>query len=326
MKSIGTSTFNNHKALLFCLSSAFAVLLALLLSKNASDSYDTHIAVLIPGPVPFFDIQTKAMDSAAKLNNIKITYFNANWDPFIQIQQLKNVLTLKVDAIALASVDNQALKVAPALVKKYHIPLVTFTNAIGTDRYGKYPGVAAHVGRDEIEAGQLLAQQIELLRQNQPTKIMLVQGAAGTTPQQLREQGFLEILSNHPNWTLEKNVIIAQWDSEIVENEVQKLYQSDQLVDVIATQWSQASLAASYVNKKNANKMSIVGLEFSEAIKKEIIKGNISSTSNFSIAEEGQVAIMTIADILKKKETNFFSSIKQTIVNSSNVTNIIPEY
>ncbi|MCK5830778.1 MAG: sugar ABC transporter substrate-binding protein [Methylococcales bacterium] len=324
---LGLSSFNAHRALIFCLFIGCSTLvLFFILSKNDSDNFDAHIAVFIPGSVPFFDIQTKAIESTAAKFNIKTTFFNAGWDPLIQIQQLQNALSFGVDAIALASVDNQSLKAAPEIVAKYNIPLLTFTNAIGTDRYGKYPKVLAHVGRDEIEAGQLIAKQIELLRQQQPTTIMLVQGAAGTPPQRHRELGFFQIISQHSNWKVVKNININEWDSEIVEHEVQKLYQSGQVVDVIATQWAQASLAAAHVVKKHATKINIVGLEFNKAIKKGMLAGNISYSTNFSIEDEGRIAIMTLINLMKEKKPKGFLPIKQVIIDASAAASIIPEY
>ena len=115
-------------------------------------------------------------------------FLNANWGAVTQIQQLHYALLRGVDAIALASVNNQALRTAPLLVTEYNIhSLMQFDPIV----MGSTPNVATHQSRDKIDAEKLLAKQIKLLKKDKPTIIPLVHRAAGTPPQHQREHSFL---------------------------------------------------------------------------------------------------------------------------------------
>lgn len=298
----------------------------LFLKSNQIVSSKKHVAVLIPGSVPFFDVQSRAILKAADELNIKITLLNAGWDPIIQIQQIHSALSLGIDAIAIAAVDNHALIVAPIILSKYKIPLITFTNAIGDNHHGLYENILTHIGRDEVEAGRLLAYEIERLRPHQETAILLIQGTAGTAPQRLRNIGFQEIVSTHPNWKVIRSIKVQGWNNETVEAEIQKIYNSGLNVDIIATQWAGAAVAAAYIVDKHKKKISIVSLEFNAALQKEMLKGTIASSTSYSIAEEGRRMVKTISKILKGEKANRFVPIKQKIIDLPSARKTQVEY
>ncbi|MCF6204038.1 MAG: sugar ABC transporter substrate-binding protein [Methylococcaceae bacterium] len=303
----------------------FSVLIFKKQNTKSTPKSTPQIAVLLPGSVTFFEIQKNAIKNIADKFGLHVTFYNAEWDSKIQIQQLQNAVSTGADIIALATVDNQDLKVAPGIVAKHNIPLITFTNAIGSDPYGYYHNVTVHIGRDEIEAGQLLAKQIESIRGNQKTTIFLIQGAAGTTPQRLRELGFNEIVAQHSNWTILDSAKISNWDSQQAASEVEKIFNSGQKVDIVATQWADAAVSASYVINSLNKKTSIVSLEFNSSIQKEMLEGRIGSTTYYSIANEAELVIKTIVKILQGVTTKRFVSIKQTIIDKSQAINIKPE-
>ena len=133
-----------------------------------------NIGVLIPGSVEFFAVQKKGLDKAAQEYGLNLIYADAEWDVAKQLAQVENFISRKVDLILICSVDNQTLKSVVPRIQKANIPLITFSNTIGNHPRGVYPGVIAHVGRDEVKSGEMLARMVEKLFENLQTLMVFI--------------------------------------------------------------------------------------------------------------------------------------------------------
>ncbi len=121
---------------------AIAVCVFLAAGALAAQAKKLEIAVCLPGSVEFFAVQRKGMDQAAAKYNLTLTYADAEWDAGKQLNQVENFVAKKVAAIMLCARDPQALLPAVKMCKNAGIPLITFTNTLGPDPKGAYPGEA----------------------------------------------------------------------------------------------------------------------------------------------------------------------------------------
>lgn len=292
-------------------------------NQSHGDAYE--IGVLFPGFIEFFEVQKKAMIDTAEVHGVKLHFLHASWDSFVQTQQIQNFIGQDMDAILLCSVDNKALVGALELFENIDTPLITFTNSISNDPLGDYDGVVSHIGRDEVKAGELLAKQIEMLNMKEQIKIVYIQGSPGTAPQRLREYGFLH-KAEQKNWEVTGSFTAEGWNEEIVYKSLQRLIDSGVKFNVIATQWANAAVsAANLLDKNNINDVRIVSLEYSEAIRDKMQRGQVQSTTFFSIEQEGSITIETVINYLKfNKQPPKFIEIEQYIVTQSDAANLEP--
>lgn len=303
-----------------------AVALVTRLRRPASTTKHYEVAVLIPGGVNFFDIQKRGIVRAGQDHDLKIIFANAGWDSNKQLQQVENFIAKGVDLIALCAVDNLALQAAAPLCRNADIPLITFTNAIGTHHQGVFEGVIAHVGRDEVEAGRILGQMVESLFNDHPVQIALIQGASGTAPQRFRLRGFMEIVNEHPGWKIVMTEYVAGWTSEGAWEVTEAFLNTGKHIDVIVTQSGSMGAAASLALRENrVSDIRIVSLEFSKEVADAIRRGNMNLTTYFSIEKEGYRAIETASKILQGQTVPRFIEIKQQWVNPKNVEEFKPE-
>lgn len=175
-----------------------ALRIGLYFSKNldSGENGTKQVAVLFPGGVKFFADQRKYMEFEAAKRGIELTVFDAGWSTRKQVEQFDLAVNSGVQAIALCAADN---KISGILTDRVTgVKLITFTNSLGNDRLGRFPGVLAHVGRDEVKSGLLLAEQVRALEIPNP-RIVFIQGSEGTTPQLFREAGFLAIAKRNPD-------------------------------------------------------------------------------------------------------------------------------
>ncbi|MBI2339325.1 MAG: sugar ABC transporter substrate-binding protein [Deltaproteobacteria bacterium] len=284
------------------------------------------VAVLIPGSVEFFAVQRKGMDQAAREYGLNLIYADAEWEAAKQLSQVEHFISQGVDLILICSVDNLALQSAIPLVQRAKIPLITFSNTIGGDRHGHYKGVITHVGRDEVKGGGLLGQMVEQLFGDQAARIVFIQGTPGTSAQRMREEGFEAVVKQHANWKIVYNQYVSGWTKEGALNAMEDFLQTAKEADIIVTQWWTASVSAAMaLREKGTLGTKIVGLEFSGELASYIRSKQVSSSTYFSIAEEGFKAVETAARFLKKEEVPQFVEIVPVWVTAENVDRFQPE-
>ena len=303
-----------------------ALILITMVPAMASGNNKPVIAVLLPGTVEFFSVERRGMDEAAKKYGINLIYADAQWDANKQLSQVENFIARKVDGILLCAADNMALLPAVRMANSAKIPLISFTNSLGTDPEGKYKGVVSYVGRSEIGAGIIQAKIAEKLLGDKPAKILLIEGQPGTTPQRMREQGFLKIAKNHANWKIVDKHPVEGWTKEGTLNFMESFLQSGRKINLVSCQWWSGAIAASMALKeRNMKDVYVSGLEYSKEIIPYIKSGAIAATTYFSVVKEGYMAVEAAAKCLKGEKIPQFIENKQIIVTKDNVDQFKPE-
>jgi ribose transport system substrate-binding protein len=285
-----------------------------------------EVAVLLPGTVEFFSVERRGIDKAAEEYGLDIIYADAEWDAGKQLSQVENFIVKKVDAIMLCAADNMALLPAVKLCNDANIPLISFTNSLGTDTEGKYTGVVSYIGRSEIGAGIILGEMAELLLGDKAASIVLIEGNPGTTPQRMREEGFLKVAAKHPNWTIVEKRPIEGWTKEGALAFMEAFLQSGRKVDLVSCQyWALATAAAKALEEAGVTGVYVTGLEYAKELVQYIKEGKVSASTYFSVVEEGYKAVETTAKYLNGETVPTFVEIKHIIVTKDNVEDFVPE-
>lgn len=107
-----------------------------------------------------------------------------------QIQILESAINRRVDGIALAPTERQALRAAVERAADAGIPVTIFDSSIDTDRYISF------VGSDNRVAGALAGR--ELARRVGEGKVAMLMNAPGSASTIEREQGFEEAIREFP--------------------------------------------------------------------------------------------------------------------------------
>ena len=290
----------------------------------AQKKYD--VAVLLPGTVEFFSVMRRGIDKAAEEFGLDITYGDAEWDAGKQLSQVENFIVKKVDAIMLCAADNMALLPAVKLCNDANIPLISFTNSLGTDPEGKYKGVVSYIGRSEIGAGIIQGEMAELLLGDKEASIVLIEGNPGTAPQRMREEGFMKVAAKHPNWTIVEKRPIEGWTKEGSLAFMEAFLQSGRKVDLVSCQWWSGAIAAAMaLEQAGATEVYVTGLEYAKELVPYIKNGKVTASTYFSVVEEGYKATETTAKYLNGEEVPAFEEIKHVIVTKDNVDKFVPE-
>jgi len=285
-----------------------------------------EVAVLLPGTVEFFSVMRRGIDKAAEDYDLDIIYADAEWDAGKQLSQVENFIVKKVDAIMLCAADNMALLPAVKLCNDANIPLISFTNSLGTDPEGKYAGVVSYIGTSEIGTGIIIGEMAELLLGDKEASIVLIEGNPGTAGQRMREEGFLKVAAKHPNWTIVEKRPIEGWTKEGALAFMEAFLQSGRKVDLVSCQWWSGAIAAAMaLEEAGVTGVYVTGIEYAKELVPYIKEGKVTASTYFSIVEEGYLAAETTAKYLKGEKVPLFVEIKHIIVTKDNVDKFVPE-
>ncbi|HCD45985.1 MAG TPA: sugar ABC transporter substrate-binding protein [Lachnoclostridium sp.] len=284
---------------------------------EAKDEY--KIAVLLPGPTGYFVATKEGIDAAAKENNVKIEYADAQWDASKQLAQAEDFIVKGVDLIALCSVDSGSGEKIVKSANESNIPILAFTNAIGGEESGQYDGLVSYVGQNEVNTGAVTGELAKQLLGKDGGKAILIEGVPGTTPQINRKKGLeralegsnIEVIFNQTsNWEKEQAL-------KIVEDMIQKKTE----FDIVICQDDNSATGAGQALKEAGLKdtVKVIGLGGSIDGLQAVKDGLIDGTTYMSAVEEGHVAIETAVKFLKGETVAPVTEIKQVEVNKDNV-------
>lgn len=284
---------------------------------EVKDEY--KIAVLLPGPTGYFVATKEGIDAAAKENNVKIEYADAQWDSSKQLAQAEDFIVKGVDLIAICSVDSGSGEKIVKSAKESNIPILAFTNAIGGEESGQYDGLVSYVGQNEVNTGAVTGELAKQLLGKDGGKAILIEGVPGTTPQINRKKGLeralegsnIEVIFNQTsNWEKEQAL-------KIVEDMIQKKTE----FNIVICQDDNSATGAGQALKEAGLKdtVKVIGLGGSIDGLQAVKDGLIDGTTYMSAVEEGHVAIETAVKFLKGDTVEPVTEIKQVEVNKDNV-------
>jgi simple sugar transport system substrate-binding protein len=99
----------------------------------------------------FWSVVEKAVEDAAALIGCEVIYFGSTNDAQVQSQEIEAAIAAGSDGIAISLADPAGVEAAARAVVEAGIPLYTLNSGLD---FWKDLGATAHVGQDEIVAGQ----------------------------------------------------------------------------------------------------------------------------------------------------------------------------
>ncbi|GMQ62694.1 sugar ABC transporter substrate-binding protein [Vallitalea maricola] len=288
--------------------------------ETITEDEQKTIAVLIPGPVGYFVAVRKGIDEAAEELGVKVEYADAGWDASKQLSQVEDFITKGVDMIAICAADAVAVVPTIQLANDAKVPIMAFTNAIGTNPTGEYEGLVTYVGQNEIHTGAVCGEIAKKLLGEQGGKIVMIEGSPGTSPQRNRREGFVNAIDSQENM----DVVYTQtsnWEKEKAMKIVEDLIQKNQEMDLIFCQDDNSAIGAGKALEEAGMKddIFVIGLGGSIDGLQAVKDGLLDGTTYMSATEEGYKTIETAVKYLNGEEVEKVTQMIQVEVNKDNV-------
>ncbi|MDR2700991.1 MAG: sugar ABC transporter substrate-binding protein [Spirochaetaceae bacterium] len=304
-----------------------ALVFSLTACSGKKDAAKKTVAVLIPGPAGYFNATKEGVDRAAKEFGINVVYADAGWDAAKQMSQIEDFIQRKVDLIAVCCVDAKAIESAIPKIREAGVPIIAFTNGIGTAPTGEYPGLVTYVGQNEIDTGEIVGDYAKKLLGSEGGKVIMIEGVPGTTPQINRRAGFLRAIGTQPNI----EVIFtgsSEWDKEKAIKITEDLIQSKRQFDLVFAQdaGSGAGAAMALIEAGLRDKVYVLAIDGSKEAMQSVKDGLINSTTWMSAKEEGYRTIEVASRYFKGENLPTVTQLKQILITQDNCNDYEGEF
>ena len=288
-------------------------------AETTGEKKDYKIAVLLPGPTGYFVATKEGVDAAAAEYGVTIEYADAQWDASKQLAQAEDFMVKGVDLIALCCVDSGSGEKIVKSAKESDIPVLAFTNAIGSEETGEYAGLVSYVGQNEVNTGAVTGEIAKNLLGGDGGKAILIEGVPGTTPQINRKKGLEQALEGS-NIEIIYNQT-SNWEKEQALKIVEDLIQKKMEFNVVICQDDNSATGAGQALKEAGMKedVKVIGLGGSKDGLQAVKDGVIDGTTYMSAVEEGHLAIETSVKYLNGEKVEPVTEIRQVEVNKDNV-------
>ena len=287
-------------------------------AETTGEKKDYKIAVL-PGPTGYFVATKEGVDAAAAEYGVTIEYADAQWDASKQLSQAEDFMVKGVDLIALCCVDSGSGEKIVKSAQESNIPVLAFTNAIGSEETGEYAGLVSYVGQNEVNTGAVTGEIAKNLLGEAGGKAILIEGVPGTTPQINRKKGLEQALKGS-NIEIIYNQT-SNWEKEQALKIVEDLIQKKMEFNVVICQDDNSATGAGQALKEAGMKeeVKVIGLGGSKDGLQAVKDGVIDGTTYMSAVEEGHLAIETSVKYLNGEKVEPVTEIRQVEVNKDNV-------
>ena len=288
-------------------------------AETTGEKKDYKIAVLLPGPTGYFVATKEGVDAAAAEYGVTIEYADAQWDASKQLSQAEDFMVKGVNLIALCCVDSGSGEKIVKSAQESNIPVLAFTNAIGSEETGEYAGLVSYVGQNEVNTGAVTGEIAKNLLGEAGGKAILIEGVPGTTPQINRKKGLEQALKGS-NIEIIYNQT-SNWEKEQALKIVEDLIQKKMEFNVVICQDDNSATGAGQALKEAGMKeeVKVIGLGGSKDGLQAVKDGVIDGTTYMSAVEEGHLAIETSVKYLNGEKVEPVTEIRQVEVNKDNV-------
>ncbi|HBF2451047.1 TPA: sugar ABC transporter substrate-binding protein [Clostridioides difficile] len=287
---------------------------------------EKKIAVLLPGSTGYFVATKQGIDAKSKELGVSVEYADAQWDASKQLSQAEDFMAKGVDMIALCGVDSAVSERIVKAANDSDVPIVAFTNSIGSNPTGEFKGLVTYIGQNEEETGALTRKIAKNLLGETGGKAVLIEGVPGTTPQVLRKKGLEKELKDS-NIEIVYNQT-SNWEKEQALKVTEDLIQKKTDFNVIICQDDNSATGAGQALKDAGlkDKVKVIGLGGSKDGLKAITDGLIDGTTYMSAVEEGGLVIEKASKFLKGEKIEPVTQIKQVEVNKDNISEFKGEW
>lgn len=227
-----------------------------------------------------------------------------------QIADIESFIARKVDAIVVAPNEEEALR--PVIEKAYDsgIPVILIDRRANTNKY------SAYVGGDNVEVGRQAANYI-LQKLPNGGNIIEIEGLASSSSSQERKQGFMEIISQHPEIKIIADVT-ADWQRKKAREVIDTLLVKGQKIDIVFAYNDRMAIGA-WESLEN-DSIAFIGVDalMNDTIGVgRIVDGTLEASFLYSTG--GDKAIETAAAILSGQPFEREQIMQTILVDKSNV-------
>lgn len=292
-----------------------AIGLLALLATGCNRDHKKVIAVIPKGNSDLFwqSVHAGAV-KAARENNVDIAWDGpaTETDYGVQLQKVDAMLSRRVDAIALAPIDREALVSVVNRAADRKVPVIIFDSGIDTDRF------VAQVATDNYKAGQIAAERMGRILAGKGTVVMVAvkPGAAST---EAREKGFEDVI--HQKFPaiqiLDKRYGMALVSQSLLVTE--NMLTAHPNVDGIFASNESTTIGAAQALRSRPRKVKLVGFDWSPTLLDDLHSGLVDSLVIQNPFQMGYQAVLTAVKHLQGQPVTKITDLAPRLIDRDNL-------
>lgn len=245
-------------------------------------------------------------------DTVDFSVLDGNMDSATQVGQIDNLIAQNVDGILICPMDGDALVPAVEAANEAKVPLITVNAQVNSDE------VLAHVGSDDIVAGELEMQYVAD-QLNGKGNIVILHGPNGISAEVLRREGYENILKKYPDIKVLSEPT-CNWSREEALSTTENLLQGADEIQAIVAQNDEMAMGAlqAVLDNDMGDKIIVTGIDAIDDAKAAIEAGTLSATVFQDAKGQAEAGIDKILDIVKGGEPKDVS-IPYVLVTKDNI-------
>lgn len=214
-----------------------------------------------------------------------------------QVAMVENAINQRVDVIALAPLDANALIPVVTRAKQAGIPVVTFDSGLNTDIPQSF------IATDNVEGGRIAGEELAKLVDYEG-KVVILAHNAGTSTAIDREAGAKEVLKKYPNIQVLNTQFTDGDRSKALAITQDLLMANPDLKGIYGTNESMVGVARAIEEKGLEGKVALIGYDASRDQVRYLQNGVMNGTVSQDPFNMGYLTIKAAAEILEGKEVS----------------------
>jgi ribose transport system substrate-binding protein len=251
---------------------------------------------------------------AARESNVDVVWDGpaTETDYGVQLQKVDAMLSRRVDAIALAPIDRQALVSVVNRAADRKVPVVIFDSGIDTDKF------VAQVATDNYKAGQMAAERMGKVLDGKGT-VVIVAVKPGAASTEAREKGFEDVI--HQKFPgiriLDKRYGMALVSQSLLVTENMLTAHPD--VNGIFASNESTTIGATQALRSRPRKVKLVGFDWSPTLLDDLQSGLIDSLVIQDPFQMGYQALLSAVKHLQGKPVTRIVELAPQLIDRENL-------
>lgn len=260
-----------------------------------------------------------------------LIFDNARQKQENQIKALRSFISQRVDYIVFSPITEEGWDTVLQEAKEAGIPVILIDRQVNVEDSSLY---ITWIGSDFIKEGRMAGKALEDTlerqgRQDDPIRIVVLQGTEGATAAIGRSEGFNEIAREHENWE-----ILEQVDAEFTtakgEEEMTRLLSEYEDIDVVISQNDDMTFGALEAIDKAGKKAGTYGdiMVFSfDAVKNalKLVEDGIITADVECNPDQGPYVEAVIRKLEQGKKVAKLYFIEESVFTKANVGSVIED-
>jgi inositol transport system substrate-binding protein len=216
-------------------------------ASSAPAAKTLKIGVTFPILDQFLQKVADGISAEAKAKGAEVNIVAADEKTDVQLGQVENFISQKVDAIIVVAVDTDAATPMTEAAKAANIPLV-YVNRRPADQGG-----APYVGSDSLVSGTLEMTELAKLAGGKGN-VVILQGDPANEAAVLRTKGCVDVVAKNPGMKVTKTAT-GKWQRDLGQSVMENWLQSGDEINVVCANNDEMALGA--INAIKAAKKSL---------------------------------------------------------------------